>query len=366
VNQDTWDTTLAELPGAHILQTVEWGQLKAFVGWKPIYKSWTGADGRVVAAAMVLQREIPTRGFAARFRILYSPKGPILDWGDIELRNRVINDLAQLARKLGAVFIKVDPDVIVGTGVPESGEQQTEPVGEAVTRDFLNLGWRLSDSQVQFKNTFLIDLTCDDATLLARMKQKTRYNIRLAQRKGVQTRLGNVEDLDLIYRMYAETSLRDGFTIREKGYYIRAWGTFMEKGLADLLIAEVEGEPIAGLVLFRFGGKAWYMYGMSCAMHREKMPTYLLQWEAMQRAKVMNCSMYDLWGAPDQFSETDPMWGVYRFKEGLGGKVVRTNGAWDYPVSKPLYHLYNQVLPRLLNLLRKRGKEQTRQSIEAL
>ncbi len=363
---ETWDATLAELPGAHILQTEEWGQLKALVGWKPIFKRWAGTDGQVVAAAMVLQREVPTRGFAARLRILYAPKGPILNWGNAELRKMVLKDLEQLARKQRAIFIKVDPDVIVGTGIPGSGEQQTDPAGEAVSQDFRHQGWQLSGSQVQFKNTFLIDITGDDEALLARMKQKTRYNIRLAQRKGVQTRLGSAQDFDLIYRMYAETSLRDGFTIREKSYYLRTWGAFLEKNFADLLIAEVEGEPVAGLILFRFRDRAWYMYGMSRAIHREKMPTYLLQWAAIQRAKALNCTIYDLWGAPDQFSENDPMWGVYRFKEGLGGKIVRTNGAWDYPVSKPLYHLYNQLLPRLLNIMRKRGEAQTRQSIEAM
>jgi lipid II:glycine glycyltransferase (peptidoglycan interpeptide bridge formation enzyme) len=277
----------------------------------------------------------------------------------------VLTDLAQLAKHTRAIFIKVDPDVTIGIGVPGSADQQTDPIGEEVSRDFRDHGWRLSEGQVQFRNTFLIDLRIPNETLLARMKQKTRYNIRLAQRKGVQTRLGSAEELDLAYRMYAETSIRDGFTIRDRQYYLRTWSVFLEKGLADFLLAEVEGEPVAGLILFRFGGKAWYMYGMSRAIHREKMPTYLLQWAAMQRAKEMNCNTYDLWGAPDEFSETDPMWGVFRFKEGLGGQVIRTNGAWDFPVNLTLYRLYNQILPRFLTILRKRGKEQIRRSIEA-
>jgi peptidoglycan pentaglycine glycine transferase (the first glycine) len=110
------------------------------------------------------------------------------------------------------------------------------------------------------------------------------------------------------------------------------------------------------VVIVRFAGQAWYYNGMSRPVHREKMPSYLLQWEAMRRAKVAGFRTYDLWGAPDAFVESDPLWGVYRFKEGLGGQVVRTLGAYDYPVNGPLYSLYTQALPRLLGWLRTRRR----------
>jgi len=129
----------------------------------------------------------------------------------------------------------------------------------------------------------------------------------------------------------------------------------------ETLIAEVAGEPVAAVVIYRFAGKAWYLSGMSVEAHREKMPNYLLQWEAMRRAKAAGCTIYDLWGAPDDFNENDSLWGVFRFKEGLGGKVIRTLGAWDYPTRSALYRGYTQVLPRLLDIMRRRGKERTRQ-----
>ena len=137
----------------------------------------------------------------------------------------------------------------------------------------------------------------------------------------------------------------------------------MQVGMAEPLIAEVEGQPVAGVIVFRFAGRAWYLYGMSRELHREKMPNYLLQWEAMQRAKAAGCLSYDLWGAPDEFNEADPLWGVYRFKEGLGGQVVRTIGAWDLPVSPLLYRLYTRTLPRLLDVARRGGRTRTRQSV---
>jgi lipid II:glycine glycyltransferase (peptidoglycan interpeptide bridge formation enzyme) len=102
---------------------------------------------------------------------------------------------------------------------------------------------------------------------------------------------------------------------------------------------------------------------MSRDVHREKMPAYLLQWEAMKRAKARGCSVYDLWGAPDTFDESDSMWGVYRFKEGLGGKVVRTLGAWDFAPNPFWYKLYSEVIPRILDVMRSRGKAKTKQSL---
>ena len=118
--------------------------------------------------------------------------------------------------------------------------------------------------------------------------------------------------------MYLETSLRDGFIIRPEGYYRLLWSTFISGDMAIPLIAEVDGTPVAGLLLFYFAERSWYLYGMSTDLHREKMPNYLLQWEAIRISKNLGCKVYDLWGAPDVFDADESMWGVYRFKKGLG------------------------------------------------
>jgi lipid II:glycine glycyltransferase (peptidoglycan interpeptide bridge formation enzyme) len=198
-----------------------------------------------------------------------------------------------------------------------------------------------------------------------RMKQKTRYNVRLAEKKGVVVRVGNLEDLPALYKMYAETSVRDGFVIRDEGYYLTVWKMFMQSSepSAVPLVAEVDGEAVAAIFLFMFAGRGYYVYGMSRDKHREKMPTYLLQWAAMKHAKAHGCLTYDLWGAPDVFDESDSMWGVYRFKEGLGGEVVRTLGAYDFAPSKFWYSMYSDVMPRVLNFMRSRGKEKTKQVV---
>jgi peptidoglycan pentaglycine glycine transferase (the first glycine) len=387
LNPEKWNASIASLPGAHILQTWEWGKVKSQFGWQPQYLLWyknqdqfelfvnkipeEQIQKKLVAAALILHRKIMSGGFSHRMGVLYSPKGPLLDWSNLVLRKHVLQDLALLAQKNSAIFIKIDPDVEVGRGIPDMNGYTESPLGSDLTSNLNASGWQFSDEQIQFRNTVIIDLQPSEEDLLANMKQKTRYNVNLAIRKGVSIRTGKTTDLEMLFRMYAETSIRDGFVIRNDKYYQEVWNSFMNNQerassdwpIAEVLIAEVDGTPIAGAIVFRFAGKAWYMYGMSSLAHRDKMPNYLLQWEAMKRSKAANCYVYDLWGAPDEFTESDPLWGVYRFKEGLGGIVHRHIGAYDLPVNRMLYRLYSKTLPGLLDIMRKHGKASTKQVI---
>lgn len=372
-----WNDLIVPLPGAHILQTSNWGALKARFSWIPTYYLWLSdrqgvsktifkpetvyEKDTIVAAALWLTRIISLAGYP--LKIGYLPKGPLLDWQDQDLRKQVLADLAAEALRQGVIFLKIDPDVALGVGVEGVENCQDDPNGMRVTAELEQAGWHFSNEQVQFRNSMFIDLTNSEDELLAAMKPKTRYNVRLAERRGVTVRIGASLDIPLLYQMYAETSLRDGFVIRSQEYYQAVWGEFMKEGLAEALIAEIDGEAVAGLILFMFGANAWYLYGMSREVQREKMPNYLLQWVAMKRARQHGCSMYDLWGAPDNFTDDNPMWGVYRFKDGLGGTVVRRIGAWDLPVKPTIYRLYTQTLPRILNVMRRRGQEQTRHQL---
>jgi peptidoglycan pentaglycine glycine transferase (the first glycine) len=387
VNPALWNRLISRLDGTHILQTFEWGKVKSQFGWQPFHLLWTTANDQfkysvnhlsehqklddICGAALVLMRNIRIGGFAQRMGVMYVPKGPLLNWNDGSLRKRVIQDLKKFAQKHGAIFIKIDPDVELGTGIPGSTGFSETSLGLSVMDELKAEGWQFSQEQVQFRNTVMISLEPGEEQLLANMKQKTRYNINLALRKGVTIRMATLADIDLLFRMYAETSVRDGFVIRNDAYYHEVWSSFMaghsrvapEQPLAQALVAEVDGEPVAGVFLFIFAKKAWYLYGMSREAHRDKMPNYLLQWEAIKRAKAAGCTTYDLWGAPDEFVETDPLWGVYRFKEGLGGTVHRYLGAWDLPTNHMLYQLYTKTLPGLLDIMRTRGKAATRQII---
>ncbi len=359
-----WNAIIAGMPQPHLLQTWEWGEVKSQVGWQAHHRVWRDGD-QIVAAALVLERTINLGGMAARLRMHYTPKGPLLaDWEDAALRKRVLGDLESFARQRGAFLLKIDPEVPVGTGIPGAEDAQEGLAGQTLIGELQHSGWRFSDEQVQFRNTVMIDLAPDEDALLAAMKSKTRYNVRLAGRRGVSVRQGGEEDLEMLYSLYAETAIRDEFAIRGKEYYLALWRTFLSAGMLVPLIAEVEGQAVAGLMLFIFGDSSWYIHGMSSEAHRNLMPTYLLQWEAMRVAKAKGCRWYDLWGAPNEFDENDSMWGVYRFKEGLGGKVIRTVGAWDLPLRPLVFQLYAQVWPRVMDVLRSVGRARTRNTLE--
>lgn len=350
-----WDQLISDLPGVHLFQTVEWAEFKQRFGWQNhtiIEKS----QDAVVAAAMVLSKSVRLTRFGPELRILYSPRGPMVDWTNLIAVDRILERLEEFYRKENAIFIKIDPEFIYSYGDGQDPDSVGVKNYLAVEELLRKRGWRYSSDQVQFKNTVLLDLKRSEDSLLGAMKQKTRYNIRLAEKKGVKVRAAQEGDFDRMFQIYAETSLRDGFAIRSKEYYIELWSSFIKKGMAVPLVAEFEGQMIAGVFLFMFAEKAWYLYGMSTNQHREKMPNYLLQWEAIRLAKSKGIAIYDLWGAPDDISPEDRMWGVYRFKEGLGGKLARTPGAWDYTEQPLSYYGYTKIMPRIMAILRWRGK----------
>jgi lipid II:glycine glycyltransferase (peptidoglycan interpeptide bridge formation enzyme) len=279
------------------------------------------------------------------------PRGPALDYGDPDLRRRVLGELEKLARKQSAIFIKIDPALVQYWG---AGKERSSPTAARFVEDLRRRGWRFASEQIQFRNTVELDLTRSEDDLLGAMKQKTRYNIRLAGRKDIAVREGGMADLPALAAMYRQTAARDGFAIRPTEYYLDAWRTFLEAGMGLPLLAEFQGEAVAALFLVLFGDRATYMYGASSDRERQRMPNHLLQWEAIRAAKARGYAVYDFWGAPDEFVETDALWGVWRFKEGFQGDVVHHIGAWDFPARPFWYWIYTRVMPTYLTYLRSR------------
>ncbi len=328
VDLPIWTKFIESHPESHILQDGKWGQLKSSFGWKAV---------RIIcnnAGAQILFRSLPLG-----FSIAYIPKGPV------EINEDLLSEIDKVCEENKAVFIKVEP---FGWA------------GEEKWRGLENKGFVPADPIQPFR-TVIIPIDRSEEEIMAEMKQKTRYNIRLAEKKGIQIRKS--DDYELFHRMALLTGERDQFGIHSMDYYLKMKELFNPNGESALLLAFYEEKPVAGIIVFAHGNTAWYMYGASTDEERNRMPTYLLQWEAIRWAKQKDCKQYDLWGIPDHdedeleklFTERenhDGLWGVYRFKRGFGGKIVRSIGAWDKVYKPGLYKLF-----KIYNNLRRRGMD---------
>lgn len=318
VSLSAWKEFLTRHPEAHLLQTAEWGELKSGFGWSA-RRVITGGAG-----AQVLFRTLPFG-----FTLAYVPRGPV-PGGNSGPEPALWSELDALCKKGRAVFCKLEPDAWAG----EQGSVNSEQ-------------WVISPHNIQPPRTITVDLRGSEEGILGRMKQKTRYNIGLAGKKGVTVRPW--QDVDGFHKMILVTGGRDGFGVHSLEYYRRAYGLFHPAGLCELLVAEFEGRPLAALMVFARGRRAWYLYGASNDEERNRMPTYLLQWEAMRWARARGCEEYDLWGVPDEDQQVleaqfdrraDGLWGVYRFKRGFGGELKRAPQALDRVYNPFLYKLY--------------------------
>jgi peptidoglycan pentaglycine glycine transferase (the first glycine) len=331
-----WDVFTSKHPDAHLLQTPAWGELKSDFGWQAerILVDSENKDRNGAVGAQVLFRRLPLG-----LTLAYIPKGPAGARGqapDFAAWSTLWPELDAICRERKAVFLKVEPDLWECC----DGDDPSPTLG-------IPNGFRYGRQDIQPRRTLIVDLRGSEPQVLARMKQKTRYNIRLAQKKGIVVYPSS--DVDTFHRLMRVTGERDVFGIHSLAYYRRAYELFHPRGECELLIAAHEEKPLAALMVFARGHRAWYFYGASSSEQRERMPTYLLQWEAMRWARQCGCSTYDLWGVPDFGKDvleanfttrSTGLWGVYRFKRGFGGDLRRGSSSWDRVYYPLLYTFY--------------------------
>ena len=332
-----FDAAVAEGARPDFLQSWAWGDLKAKTGWMPHRLRIVGSRG-TVAVCSLLERRLPGLG-----PLLYAPRGPMVDWDDPVVVDAALEGLLAFARQRRAIALKLDP------AVPDA-----HPGCAAALRRH---GLRVLESGPAFEGVqprFVMHLPLagrDEADLLAGMQTKTRYNIRLAERRGVVVRSGTAADMGAFYALLTETARRDGFLVRGPAYFDAMWDTCLATGLGWLLLAEADGELLAGAIVFRLGVCAWYLYGASANRQRDRMPAYAVQWEAIRRSLAAGCRWYDLRGVSGDVSPQAPLYGLYRFKKGFGADLVRYVGEWDRPLRPAAYLLARHGVPLLRHAL---------------
>ena len=335
-------------PKGHFLQTWEWGEVKRGMGWLPL-PLVLEQDGEIRGSLLILKRRLPLPGI--KRCIFYAPRGPVVDIKSLEHCQTLLAGAERAARDHGAIFLKIDPDV---------------PTDNSDFKDILRqCKFQRNDTGLDFEGVqpafvFQLDITPSAVKLLENMHSKTRYNIKLASKKGVTIRQAeSKQDLPSFYAILQETAARDHFLIRGYEYFEMIWDQMVENGLAQIFLAEFEGRVVSATLALILGKKAWYLYGASSNDYRNVMPNYLIQWEMIRWAKEQGCTVYDFRGVSGDLDENNPLYGLYRFKKGFNGDLIEFIGDWDRVYSPALYFAWTRVLPFYKNvsrgILKKRG-----------
>ncbi len=332
----TVDTTFRQdfdKTAVHPLQSWPWGEFREKLDQKIIRLGKFQKD-KLVEGIQISIHQIPHTPWT----IGYCPRGVMLDKEWIEAVKTEV-------KKHNCVFVKFEPDVLKGLALEFQGQA------------FIDLGLR-SGKPLFTPFTFQLDLTKPENELLAGMKPKTRYNIKLAEKKGVVVKEDNSDEaFEEFQKLTEETTARQRFFAHGRKYRQLMWQTMRKAGIARLLIARLKQSTIeqsnnltilTAWVLFFFSGTGYYPYGASSSQNRELMASNLLAWEALKLAKKSGCKMFDFWGSlgppPAGGPDTkDPWYGFHRFKEGYGGKLVEFVGTWDLVLNPAIYTIYNIV-----------------------
>lgn len=330
--KDYFNKFVSSVPKGHILQSYEWGEIKAKTGWQPL-RLIIEEGGQPIAACSILKRIIP----GIKKAIFYAPRGPVFDIENKKVFSFLLEEIKKLAKEHDAIFLKIDPDV------PAQNKAFKELL---ISQGFRSAEKGEGFEGIQPKYVFRLDIHPDEETLLTNMHNKTRYNIRLAEKKGVKI-IDNCkkEDLKDFYKILQETCERDKFLVRSYGYFEDMWHYLVERGYAKLFMAEYEGKYIAGTLAFIFGEKVWYIYGASSNSYRNVMPNYLLQWTMIKWAKENNCTLYDFRGVPGHLTEDNPLYGLFKFKKGFNGEYTEFVGEYDLVYSPFFYWFWHTAEP---------------------
>ena len=335
--EDLFDHFVASHPRGDVLQTTKWGRLKATSGWV-YYPLGVFEQGRLQAVALILIKGLPLGA-----KIAYSPRGPL--FASPEALEALLQGGKKLLKKEGALAWKMDPPL------PEGDPLWLHAANQHRLR-FIVTGHDFQSVQPRYVMT--LPLTGPLDALLAEMKSKTRYNIRYAERKGVQVvRVKDRKRLGVFYCLLQETAVRDRFSIRPLDYFEAMWDHLMENNLAQLFLAYKDDVPLAGAICFRLPHRIWYVYGASSNEQRNLQASHLLQWEMIRWAKGLGCKVYDFRGVSGDLREDNPLYGLYRFKEGFGAQLETYVGEYDLPIRQGGYLVWQRGLA-FHNWMRKR------------
>ncbi len=343
---EEYESFVQSHPKGNFAQSYLWGKQKPMWGWKAI--AVRGTDGEIKGSMAVMIRKMPLVGRT----LMYACRGPVCDLDDRETFSQLLEGAKALAKESRSYVIKIDPDV------PAENTAFAELLG--------SFGFRGKEGGKNFEAIqpkFVFRLNVKGKTeeeVQAGFHQKWRYNIRVAQKKGVEVKICGKEMVPAFADLMLTTGVRDGFVTRQPEYFAAMLDNLAEH--CRLYMAFHEGRPIAGTLAIHYGDKVWYLYGASSNEDRNLMPNYLLQWEMIRWAIENGCRIYDFRGVSGDLSEDNPLYGLYRFKKGFGGDFTEFVGEMDLVLNKPVYWFMEKAtsmfkdVRKMLYLVKNRGR----------
>jgi len=342
-DRGVWNRFVESRLTGNITQTYEWGEL-GHARDGGCLRLGVFMGGELVGAMLLIAERAPL----IRRPYFYVPRGPVVDDPNGPALEALCARAEVEAKRRGAFMLKVEPNV-------------ADADAHWLTA-LAALGFRRNPHATHPRRSWMLDIRPPEEQILSGMKEKWRYNIRLAGRKGVQVReAGSDADIDAFYNLYQETARRDGIWIHPKEHYATFLKLYGERDAAVLLLAEYEGMPIAGLIAARCGAVATYMFGASSNRERNRMPNHLLQWTAIRWARERGCAVYDFRAIAEVLDPREDMYSLYQYKQGFGGTSFLTLETHDRPFSAPVYWLYS----RLLDVKRRRDRRRHEAELRA-
>lgn len=340
-NLEEYEAFVQSHPKGTFLQSALWAKQKPAWKWQAII--CRAQDGKIKGSIAFLIRTMPV----VRRPMMYAGRGPVCDTDDRETFAELIAAAKKLAKECRAYVIKIDPDV------PSSDTAFAQMLTD---NGFVRRDLGKDFESVQPRYVFRLYLNGrNEEEMLASFQQKWRYNIRLAERKGVQVRICGKEMVPEFSRIMVETGVRDHFAVRPAEYFSSMLDNLGEH--ARLYMAFYEDKPIAGTLAIHYGDKVWYLYGASSNAHRNLMPNYLLQWNMIRWAVETGSRVYDFRGVSGDLDENSPHYGLYRFKKGFNGEFTEFVGEYDIVLSRFAHFVaekgslaYKWVISRLFRL----------------
>lgn len=378
---------------------MEWGDFKSIGEWTMELVGLEDDHHALVASAMLLRRKLP----GLRRYILYAPRGYVLDYSDINLLQTFTKNMKEYAKKTKAIFVKMDPCIIykertIDGDVMDDGIDNSKLIEDIKHMGYHHKGTHLDFEGIQPRFVFKLDVDQDKEALFKSFHHKTRYNIRLGEKKGIEVYEGSIHDLNEFERIMRVTGARDGFITRPLTYFKNMYTSMeptgkmkvfmarynvkkaLDKAIMDLdkeetakkpnedrikklkkeipklqtlVLEHQDGIVVSGAIILLNGKKAWYLYGASDNIYRNLMPNYLLQWHMIKYSMDCGCTLYDFRGISGNLDPNHHLYGLYRFKKGFNGHFVEYIGEFDLVVSKFFYHLWEFWVPRMKRMIRK-------------